>query len=106
MAVFFEFQRLRPAVLDGVAQPVQRTYAGIAAPREDEFARAPHADELVVDQVGRHTDQRKAAPALPDDLMAGGEGDQVREPFQGHGVAVVHVLRDRVGKCKEAWHVG
>jgi len=83
---------------------VQRADAGIAAPREDEFARAPHADELVVDQVGRHADQRKVAPALPDDLMAGGEGDQVGEPFHGHGVAVADVFRNRVGKCKEAWH--
>src|SRR5262245_59281235 len=37
-----------PAVLDRVAQPVQRADAGIAAPGEDEPLGAAHADELVV----------------------------------------------------------
>src|SRR5439155_5298069 len=82
----------------------QGAHPGIAAPRENELVRAAHADELIVDEVGRHADQGEVAPALADDLMAGGKGDQVREPFHGHGVAVVYVLGDRVREYKKARH--
>src|SRR5438445_5101823 len=80
MAMLFQLQRLRPAVLDGVAQPVQGAHPGIAAPRENELARAAHADELIVDQVGRHADQREVATALADDLVAGSKGIRCVNP--------------------------
>ena len=32
---------------------------------------------------------------LPDDLVPGGEGNQVREPFQGDRVAVANRFADR-----------
>ena len=59
---------------------------------------AAGADELVVDEVGRHAHEGEVAPALPDDLVAGGERDQVREALERDDVAVVDEARDRVGK--------
>ena len=56
-------------------KPMQRADAGIAAPGEHELVDAAHADELVVDQVRRHADQRQALALLADHLVAGGEGE-------------------------------
>ena len=75
-------------MFDRIAQAMQRTDAGIAAPGERQLARAAHADQLVVDQVRRHADQVQVAPALADDLVAGRERDQVREAFQRDARAV------------------
>ena len=91
-------------MLDRVAEAVQRADAGVAAPGEDELARAAHADELVVDQVGRHADQRQVAPPLPDDLVAGRERDEVGEPLHRDRVAVVHEGRDRFGERHDLRH--
>ena len=93
VAVLLELQRRRPAVLDRVAQPVQRADAGVAAPGEHQPAGAAHPDQLVVDDVRRHPHQRQVAAPLADDLVAGGERDQVGEAFERDGVAVVHELR-------------
>src|SRR5205807_7045071 len=87
-------------VCSPISQPVQGAHPGIAAPRENELARAAHADELIVDQVGRHADQREVATALADDLVAGSKGNQVREPFHGHGV---RSEERRVGKEWRCW---
>ena len=38
---------------------------------------------------------RKIAPLLPDDLVTGGEGNQMREAFQRHDGAVVDILLNR-----------
>src|SRR6185437_14301461 len=54
MAVLLQLERLRPAALDRVTKPVETPYARVAAPREDETARAAHPDQLVVDDVRRH----------------------------------------------------
>ena len=93
--VLLDLERRRPAVLDRVAQPVQRADARVAAPREDELARAAHPDQLVVDHVRRHPDERQVAPALPDQLVAGGVRDQVGEALERDDVAVVHQVGDR-----------
>ncbi len=94
--VLLELERRRPAVLDRVAQPVQRADARVAAPREDELARAAHPDQLVVDDVGRHPHERQVAPPLPDQLVPGRVRDQVREALERDDVAVAHELRDRL----------
>ena len=96
--VLVDLERPRPAVLDRVAQAVQRADARVAAPGEDHLRRAAHADHLVVDDVGRHADERQVAAALADDLVAGGERDQVREALERDRVAVVHVFGDRVAE--------
>ena len=89
----------RPAVLHRVADAVQRTDAGVAAPREDQLRGAARTDELVVDDVRRHADQRQITAPLADDLVPGRERDQMGEALQRHGVAVVdqprHGLRQR-----------
>ena len=104
VAVLLELERARPAVLHRVAQAVQRADAGVAAPREDELARAAHADHLIVDQIGRHAHQREVALALPDDLVPRGEGDEVREALERDGAAVVDVGGDRVVQRQELGH--
>ena len=98
MRVLVDRERMRPAVLDRIAQPVQRTDAGIAAPGERQRARAAHADHLVVDQVRRHADQVQVAPALADDLVPGSERDQVREALQRDGLR----RRGRTGRSPRA----
>jgi hypothetical protein len=94
VAVLLDLQRLGPRVLDRVAEAVQRAHAGVAAPGEDELARAARPDQLVVDDVGRHPDERQPAAALARDLVARGHRDQVREALERDGVAVVDELGD------------
>ena len=89
MAVFLDLQRVRPALLHRVAQAVQRTDTGVAAPGEHQLLRAACTDQQVVDQVGSHADQRQVFPALADQLVAGGRRDQVSEAFEGDAVAIV-----------------
>ncbi len=101
VAVLAGLDEARIAVLDGVAHAVQRAHAGVAAPGEDQLAGTACADHLVVDHVGGHAHQGQVSPVLPDDLVARREGDQVREPLQGHGVAVMHIGRDRLGEPAE-----
>ena len=96
--VLLELERPRPAVLDRVAQPVQRADAGVAAPREDELRRAAGADQLVVDDVGRHPHERQLAPLLPDQLVPRGVRDQVREALERDRVAVADERGDGVGE--------
>lgn len=91
-------------MLDRVAEAVQRSDPGVAAPGEHQLARASHADHLVVDEVGSHPDQGEVAAPLADDLVPGGERDQVREPFQGHAVPVVDEFPDRVGERHDLGH--
>ena len=104
VAVLLDLQRPRPAVLDGVAEAVQRADAGVATPREDHPGDAPGADQLVVDDVRGHPHDGEVTPALADDLVAGGDRDQVGEPLQGHRVAVVDELGDGVGQGGDHGH--
>ena len=89
-------------LFDGIAQPVQGTDARVSAPGEGQLARAAHADHLVVDQVRGHPHQVQVVAALADDLVAGGERNQVGETFQRHAVAILHVFGDRIGERQEA----
>ena len=59
VAVLLDLE-LRPAVLDRVAEAVQRADAGVAALGEDQLARAAGADHLVVDHVRGHPDQLRS----------------------------------------------
>jgi hypothetical protein len=104
VAVLLDLERLRPALLDRIAQAVQRADAGIAAPREHELSGAAHADQLVVDQVRRHPDQRQILPALADHLVAGRMGDQVRESLQGDSIAVLQQLGDGLPEREQLCH--
>jgi hypothetical protein len=68
-------------------------------PHEKTSLRAAHPDQLVVDEVRRHPDEREVAPALTDELVACGVRDQVREAFERDRVAVVHEQLD----CLRQW---
>ena len=96
MAVFLDLDAARKAVLDRVAHAAQQADAGIADIGEDHLLRHAHADHLVVDQVGRHADQRQVAKTLADRLMRRGRRDQMREALEGGGVAVLQVFRHRL----------
>ena len=93
-------ERARPAVLDRVAQAVERAHARVAAPGEGEGPGAAGADHLVVDDVGRHAHEVQVAPALADDLVPGGEGDEVGEALEGQRLPVPDVLRDRLPETR------
>jgi hypothetical protein len=54
MSMLVECQRVRPRIFDGIAEPVKRAHARIAAPRKNQTISAPHANELIVDDVRRH----------------------------------------------------
>src|SRR5262249_34296861 len=68
------------------------------------LAHAAHPDHLVVDQVGRHADERQLAFLLADDLVPGGERDQVGEALQGDRHAILNVGGDRVVQRQEFGH--
>ena len=84
VAVLLELERLRPAVLDRVAQAVQRADAGIAAPGEDELLRRSPCRS-----AGRRSGPASCGSASGRlrpwriTSCAGGEGDQVREALHG-----------------------
>ncbi len=103
--VLLELERSRPVVLDRVAEAVQRADAGIPAPREDELPGAAGADQLVVDHVGRHPDERQLPPALPHELVPGRVRDQMREPLERDGLPVRDERRDRIGQAQDLCHV-
>ncbi len=100
MRVLFERERSGPALLHGVAQAMQRADARIAAPRKNQLRRAAGADQLIVNQIRCHPDQRQIAAALADDLVTGGERNQVSEAFQSHNITVANHFLDRLFEWK------
>src|SRR5438105_7579409 len=81
VTMFDDFERLRPATLDGVAQPVQRTDTRVSAPREHQPARNAHTDHLIVNEIGSHPYQGQIPATLANDLVPGGERElNVRIP--------------------------
>jgi hypothetical protein len=91
-------------MLHRIAKAVEGADARIAAPGENELSGAAGADDLVIDQIGRHAHQGKIAPALADDLMAGREGNQVREALQCEEVTVLYESRDCFRKRRPLSH--
>ena len=86
----------RDLALDPPTDGAEPADARIAEPREDQLARDPGGDHLVVDEVGRQPGQRQVALALADDLVTGGEADEVREALDGDRVAVADEVRDGI----------
>src|SRR5207247_5373637 len=68
----------------------------IPEPREDQLAGHAGRDHLVIDEVRREPGEREVALPLADDLVAGGERDQVGEALDRDRVAVADELGDRV----------
>src|SRR5436190_17768647 len=102
----FERNRHRPAALIGIAEAMQRADAGIADPGKDELIGATHPDELIVNEIGRHPDERKMAAPLANDLVPSRERNEMREPFHRYGIAVAQGLFHGFGEAKEARHCG
>ena len=83
---------------------MQRADSGIAAPGENQLADCAHTDQLVIENVGRHADQRQIAAALPDHLVPRCEWDEVREPFHCNGVPIARELRDGPARLMNSLH--
>jgi hypothetical protein len=96
--------RRRPAVLVGIPEAMQRADAGIADPGEYELIGTAHADELIVNEVGRHSDQGEMAAALADDLVPRRKRDEMGEPLHGHRVAIADGRFHGRGKREETGH--
>jgi hypothetical protein len=91
-------------MLDGVAEAVEAPDAWIPSPPESEPAKAPHADQLVGDQVRDHAHERELAPPLADQLMPGCERDEVAEALERDLVAVDDELGDGLGERHDTGH--
>jgi hypothetical protein len=74
---------------------MERTDAGIAAPRENQLCSHAHADHLIIDEIGRHSNERQTLFPLPDNLVAGCERNEMREPFAGKVIAIVNQFGNR-----------
>ena len=97
VAVLLDLERLgRDLALDPPPDGAEPADTRIAEPREDELAGDAGGDHLVVDQVGRQPRQRQVALALADDLVTGGEADEVGEALDRDRVAVTDEVRDGV----------
>ena len=104
MAVFLDLERNGPAALNHVPEPVQRSDSRVPGPGEDQLAGAARPDQLVVDDVRRHPDQREVLAALPDDLVTCRVRDQVGEALHSDGVAVVNRGGHRLGQRQDLSH--
>jgi hypothetical protein len=90
MFVLVDFEGAWPAFFDGVAKTVQRAHAGVSAPGKDQLRGAAHPDHLIVNDVGRHSDEREIAPSLADDFVTGSAGRQMGKAFERDLIAVVN----------------
>src|SRR3546814_12972980 len=108
MPMLIKFELIGPMMFNSIAEPMQRTDTGIAAPGKHQPISTAHADHLVVDDVGRHTDQGEVASFLTNDLMRCPNGDQMCKTFESNALAIadecqVHVCED-IGRasCRES----
>lgn len=67
---------------------MQRADAWIAAPREDQFLGAAHADELIVDEIGRQAHQCEITSSLTNDLVACGKRNEMGKALERHTVSI------------------
>ena len=104
MRVLDRLDGARKLVLDGVAHAPQQADPGVAGVGEHHLLRHPHADHLVVDDVGGHADESQVLDPLADRFMRGGMRDEVGEALEGDGVAVEEIARHRLLEAKEFGH--
>ena len=91
-------------MFDGIAESVQRSHPWITAPTEHQSGGRTRTDQLVVHDVGGHAYEGEIATSLPNDLVTRGHGDQVRETFERHSVAVVNVFGDGLAQRGDGGH--
>ncbi|MNY07789.1 hypothetical protein D3C86_1406070 [compost metagenome] len=106
MAVFFDFQCMRPLFLHSITQAMQGADTRVAAPGENQLAGTTGTDQLVVDQVRGHPHQGQVFLALANDFVARGSRDQMGKAFECDRIAVVHELLHRVVQRKNFSHWG
>ena len=73
--MFLHLQRTRPLVFHRIAHPAQQADTWITRIGKDDLFHPPHADQLVIDNIGRHADQGQVCDALADDFMGCGKGN-------------------------------
>src|SRR5690349_14220494 len=105
--MLLDLQRDGKTVLDRIAQPAQQADARIACVGEDRLLGHPHADHLVVYQIGCHPDERERFEPLAYRLVRGGRWYEMREPFEGHRVAIIEIGSHGGGERHELpWQAG
>ena len=88
--MLLQFELVRPPIFDCVSQTVQRADARIATPGKNQLGDASHTNELIVNKVRRHPDQREPLASLTDNLVARSMGDKMSETLKRDGVAVAN----------------
>src|SRR5439155_13752521 len=94
VAVLLELERVPFLALHPPADGVERSHPRITGPGEHELAGHPGSNHLVVDDVRGQPAERQLPLLLPDDLVPGGEADEVGEPLDGDRIAVADQVRD------------
>ena len=77
-----------------VAQAMERAHAGITAPGKHQLRGAAGTDQLVVNEIRRHPNEREIATALADHFVTRGKRDQMGKALHGDGIAVVNGVFD------------
>src|SRR5690349_5108178 len=95
MVVLFDRKRRGPVILYSIPQPMQRADSRVATPGKDKLRSASRSDQLIVDQVRSHPNQREIATSLADNLVTGGKGNEVRKSFERDDVSVAHHFLNR-----------
>lgn len=106
MAMLFDLQGMRPALLHGITQTVQRTHPWIPSPGESQFSCAAGTDQQVVNQIRGHAYQVQIFLVLPDELMGRSCRNQMGKAFEGDGVAIVDEAFDGFAQRKNFSHGG
>ena len=74
---------------------MQRADTGISRPTEYQFARHSGGDHLVVNEIGCEAAKGEVLFSLANDLVAGGERDEMGEPFRHDHITVGNKSFDR-----------
>jgi hypothetical protein len=106
MAVFLDGDGPRPAVFNGITKAMQGSHPRITTPRKNQLSSATHADHLIVDQVGCHSNQREVSALLANDFVSCGERYQMSETFQCENTTVLHQSGDSFAQCTESGQNG
>src|SRR4029077_15082 len=85
-------------VLDCISKSMQRTDTRVSAPGKNEFSDAARADQLVINEVGGHSNQCEILFSLPNDFVACGKRNEMIETLERNRITVVYELVDGLGE--------
>ena len=105
VGVVFHHDAPRLALFVGATESVSGSAGDVSHPGRDHLRHGAGCDHLVERHVRNGTDQGQVTPLLADDLVHGREGNAglQRQP-EGDGVAVVHLLGDRLAQRALQFH--